>query len=184
MEGGFLDSRERPSHVETPKVFTEQGWNRWFMQIRRRRIAQMLKNGRLKICESVRPAIGETVARNTRNKSADVSDGSSFSSRRRPIIEGLRFPTYSTVYLHATPDSRSCRRSLTGLISRRERTNEKGDEAVRIFDTSSKIIVNESKIEVTDFAKFSIMRVKNSVSLSINSPNPISTADNFDSISR
>lgn len=53
-----------PAHVETPKVFTEQGWNRWFMQIRRRRIAQMLKNGRLKICESVRPAIGETVACN------------------------------------------------------------------------------------------------------------------------
>lgn len=91
--------RERPSHVETPKVFTEQGWNRWFMQIRRRRIAQMLKNGRLKICESVRPAIGETVARNTRNKSADVSDGSSFSSRRRPVVEGL---SYTTVYLHAT----------------------------------------------------------------------------------
>lgn len=64
---GFLHSRERPppsGHVETPKVFTEQGWNRWFMQIRRRRIAQMLKNGRLKICESVRPAIGETVACN------------------------------------------------------------------------------------------------------------------------
>lgn len=89
MEGGRL-SRERPSHVETPKVFTEQGWNRWFMQIRRRCIAQMLKNGRLKICESVRAAIGETVARNTRNKSADVSDGSSFSSRHRPTIEGLR----------------------------------------------------------------------------------------------
>lgn len=25
-------------YVETPKVFTVQGWNRWFMQIRRRRI--------------------------------------------------------------------------------------------------------------------------------------------------
>lgn len=35
----------------------------------------MLKNGWLKICESVRPAIGETVACNTRNKSADASDG-------------------------------------------------------------------------------------------------------------
>jgi len=53
--------------VET-KSWSEQVPNRWLMQIRHRRIAQMLKNGRLKICESVPFAIGETRPRNTRNK--------------------------------------------------------------------------------------------------------------------
>lgn len=60
----------------------EQVPNRWLMQIRRRHIAQMLKNGRLKICESVPSPIGETRPRNTRNKPADVSTVSPLHASR------------------------------------------------------------------------------------------------------
>lgn len=43
------------------KSFAEQASNRRFMQIRRGCMAQMLKNGRLKICESVPAAIGKVL---------------------------------------------------------------------------------------------------------------------------
>ena len=66
----------------------------------------MLKNGRLKICESVRSAIGETVACNTRNKSADVSDGLLFL-RCCPLAYGLHSvsPINDFKPLHAMGDS-------------------------------------------------------------------------------
>lgn len=72
------------ARIETP---TKVGRNkfrissRWLMQIRRRCIGQMLKNGRLKICGSVPSAIGETRPHNTRNKPLPrCFNGTPFSS--------------------------------------------------------------------------------------------------------
>jgi len=69
----------------------EQVPNRWLMQIRRRRIAQMLKNGRLKICESVPLAIGETRPRNTRNKPFARDVSTVFRSSACPLPPHLSF---------------------------------------------------------------------------------------------
>jgi len=79
--GARRDSKSPPEQVP----------NRWLMQIRRRRIAQMLKNGRLKICESVPLAIGETRPRNTRNKPFARDVSTVFRSPACPLPPHLSF---------------------------------------------------------------------------------------------
>lgn len=88
----------------------------------------MLKNGRLKICESVRPAIGETPPRNTRNKSADVSVDLLFLRRPAPssvCVAHQQFNNLATIY----PLPRVILNSIT------DNNNENGLDSYGIIST-------------------------------------------------